>query len=247
MESIKDEWALSPLNPSVATSRLNPLAVLRKGLRTFIRLLAALGVFVVAWSLFDPHLPTLTFFDLRALLLATILIAAGIADLVNGIVPIEITYPLMLASIVRAIITGDPSFLLYWFALAIIYLFNVIGGGDVKLLMGMFGLWPHMEFFIVMEIVVIVTHLPIVLYRRFRDAEARAQVRAACIWLWLKVLDAMLGETPPQNLIRATIAQRPSGEKLSQHGDRLAITFGLAGIVYLLLMTPVGMNWNVRI
>ena len=247
METIKDEWAHSPLNPSAATSRVNPLTVLRKGLLTFIRVLTALGVFVVAWSLFDPHLPPLTLLDLRALLLATILIAAGIADLVNGIVPIEITYPLMLSGIVRAIIMGDPSFLLYWFALAIIYLFNVIGGGDVKLLMGMFGLWPHMEFFIVMEIVVIASHLPIVLYRRFRHAEARAQLHAACLWLWLKVLDVMLGETTPQNLIRATIAQRPSGEKLSRHGDRLAIAFGLAGIVYLLLMTPVGMNWTVRI
>jgi hypothetical protein len=100
-----------------------------------LRLLTALAVFLVAWSFFDLHFSPIKFFDARALMLAAILLAAGIIDRVKGIVPMEITYPLMLAGIVRAIVLSDPSFLLYWFALAIIYLFNVVGGGDVKLLM----------------------------------------------------------------------------------------------------------------
>lgn len=208
-----------------------------------LRLLTALTVFMVAWSFFDSHFPPLTFFDLRALMLGAILLAAGIIDRAKGIVPIEITYPLMLAVFVRAIALSDPSFLLYWFALAIIYLFNVVGGGDVKLLMGLFGLFPHFEFFVVMEIIIIVTHLPIVLYRRLRRAENRLYVKNLLTHVHLRAIE-MTGQTTTNELARELIVQCPSDAELSRRGDRLAIVFSLAGIVYLFLATPVGLNWH---
>lgn len=247
MQTTQDEWAVSPLNPTGTVSEVNTSTILKKAVLVCARVFAAFGVFLVGWSVFDPHLPALTFLDPRALILAAILVAAGVVDRAKGVVPTEITYPLMLAGIARAIVVGDPSFLLYWFALAGIYLLNVIGGGDVKLLMGMFGLWPHLEFFIAMEIVVIATHLPIVLYRRFRHTDARTQLRTAWIWLQVRALEVMLGGTTAPKLISTAIAERPTEEELARHGDRLAIIFALAGIVYLILMTPVGLNWNFKI
>lgn len=247
MQTRQDEWAVSPLNPTGTVSEVNTSTMLKKAVLVCARVFAAFGVFLVGWSVFDPHLPALTFLDPRALILATMLFAAGIIDRVKGVVPMEITYPLMLAGIVHAIVVGDPSFLLYWFALAVIYLFNVIGGGDVKLLMGMLGLWPHLEFFVVVEIVVIATHLPIVLHRRLRHANTRAQWRTVWVWLQIKFLDVLLGESNAYELLAAVVAKRPTEEELSRRGDRLAIAFALAGILYLVVMTPVGLNWNFKI
>ncbi len=209
-----------------------------------VRLLAALAVFLVAWSFFDSHFPPVAFFDLRALMLAAILLAAGIIDRAKGIVPIEITYSLMLAGIVRAIVLNDPSFLFYWFALAIIYLFNVVGGGDVKLLMGMFGLFPHFEFFVVMEIVVIATHLPIVLYRHLHRAKNRMFVKELLVRIHIHAIELITGQTTTHGLAHQVIAQRPSDAELSRRGDRLAIVFSFGGILYLFLATPVGLNWH---
>lgn len=216
----------------------------KKATALSLRLLAALAVFLVAWSFFDSRFPPFAFFDVRALLLAAILLAAGIVDRAKGIVPMEITFPLMLAGLVRAIALSDPSFLLYWFALAIIYLFNIVGGGDVKLLMGMFGLFPHFEFFIVMEIAIIVTHLPIVLYRRLRQAENRLFAKNLLTHAHLRAIELMTGETTTHELARQVIAQRPSDAELSKRGDRLAIVFSFAGVLYLFLTTPVGLNWH---
>lgn len=244
METTKNEWAVSPLNSDAIDMRVSHLTILKKAIIVFLRLLAACSVFLVAWSLFDPHFAPLTFLDPRAVVLAAILLAVGVIDLAKGVVPIEITYPLMLAGIVRAIIVGDLSFLLYWFALAIIYLFNVVGGGDMKLLMGMFGLWPHLDFFIVMEIVIIATHLPIVLYRHLQIGKLRAQWGTIFAWARVKLIDLTIGEATPNDLLRQAIAHRPTSEALSQRGDRLAIAFAFGGIVYLFLMTPVGLNWH---
>lgn len=212
-----------------------------------LRLLAASSVFFVAWSMFDLRFSPLTFLDVRAFAFASFLLALGLIDRAKGIVPMEITFPLMLAGVVRAIFLSDPSFLLYWFALAIIYLFNVVGGGDVKLLMGMFGLFPHLEFFIVMEIVVIATHLPIVLYRRWLHGNFRAQVQSMYHWANFRFVELVLGELTPHTLLRRAIVQRPSSETLSRRGDRLAIAFSFAGILYLFLCTRAGMNWHIGI
>lgn len=225
-------------------ARTRQLRSFKKAIGLSLRLVAALAVFLVAWSFFDSHFSPVAFFDKRALMLAAILLAAGIIDRAKGIVLMEITYPLMLASIVRAIVFSDPSFLLYWFALAIIYLFNVVGGGDVKLLMGMFGLFPHFEFFVVMEIVVIATHLPIVLYRHLHLAKNRMFVKELLVRIHIRSIELLTGQTTTNELARQVIAQRPSDAELSRRGDRLAIVFSLAGIFYLFLATPVGWNWH---
>ena len=225
-------------------ARTRQLKLFKKAIGLSLRLLTALAVFLVAWSFFDSQFPPPAFFDLRALMFAAILLAAGIIDRAKGIVPMEITYPLMLAGIVRAIVLSDPSFLFYWFALAIIYLFNVVGGGDVKLLMGMFGLFPHFEFFVVMEIVVIATHLPIVMYRHLRRTSNRMFVKELLALFHLRAIELMTGQTTTHELARQVIAQRPSDSELSKRGDRLAIVFSFGCVLYLFLATPVGWNWH---
>lgn len=247
MKTTKSEWQVTALCRAAATSRVRNRIVLKQAITVTLRSLAAVSVFLVAWSIIDSRFPPLGFMDPRALGLAVILLTAGLIDLAKGVVPIEITYPLMFAGIVRAVVVGDPSFLLYWVALAVIYLLNVVGGGDVKLLMGMFGLWPHLEFLVVMEVVVIVTHVPIVLYRRLRHAQGRAQLCYAWNWLQIRFIQLMTGEETPNALAQEAIAQRPTIKELSERGDRLAIAFALGGILYLFLLTPLGLNWNFKI
>lgn len=246
MENLRD-LARAPLNPDASVGQVRGVQRVRKASVLILRFFAALSVFTVAWALFDSRFFPLVFLDVRAFTLAAILLGAGIIDLAKGVVPIEITYPLMLAGIMRAIVVGDPMFLLYWFALAMIYLLNVVGGGDVKLLMGMFGLFPHLEFFIVMEVVILVTHLPIVLLRRLRQKNLRVQIQTVRQWVHINFIEFMLGETAPQTLVRQAIVKRPTIETLSQRGDRLAIAFSVAGILYLFLCTPAGLNWHIQI
>lgn len=242
MERAENEWQVAALNANTTVAQASRRTIFKKAITSFLRLLAALSVFLVAWSLFAPHFPPPGFLDPRALALAAILVTAGVVDIARGIVPMEITYPLMLAGIVRAVLLGDPSFLLYWLALAIIYLLNVIGGGDVKLLMGLLGLFPHFEFFVVLELVVIATHLPIMLSRRL--GQDHLYFDHAFVWIRVRVIELLAGEWTTQKLVRQVIAFRPTEQELSKRGDRLAIVFSFAGILYVFMMTPAGLNWR---
>lgn len=247
MENANKKWESMISETDAKIVKSNRFTILKTGAIVILRLCAASCVFLIAYSMFDLQFPALKFLDERALGLVVILLFAGVIDLAIGIVPIEITYPLMVAGVVRAIVLGDASFLLYWFALALIYLLNVVGGGDLKLLMGMFGLWPHLEFFIALEAVIIATHLPLIIYRRTRKKNWRAQFQFMYRWTHLKLIEIIAGETTPHKILHQAIVRRPTSETLSHQGDRLAIAFSFAGILYLFVCTPVGMNWRFAI
>lgn len=80
-------------------------------------------------------------------------------------VPNAVTYPLMLIGIVRAIALGDGVFLLYWAVFFTLWSARFIGGGDAKLLMGLFGLFPDFQLAWFVAVSVLVTGLPYLAYK----------------------------------------------------------------------------------
>lgn len=204
-------------------------------------------VFGIACSLFAPMLPPLGFLDLRAFLFAVILLVAGICDLRTGRVPAEITLPLMAAAIVRGVLLQDLSFLLAWGMLIAIYLLHILGGGDSKLLMGLFGLFPSVTFYYAFAVFWVVTHYPLLLYWRLRTSSGRARLKHFGLWTLLQPLHFLAGQMTRERLrtLPDELAQAwPSDDDLSRKGLRMAITISLGGILYLFLMTPVGLNWQ---
>lgn len=68
-------------------------------------------------------------------------------DLYQGRVPNFLTLPLMIALLGWRLIGLEIGFLFYWVGCYIFWSTGVIGGGDAKLLMILFGLFPQVSFF----------------------------------------------------------------------------------------------------
>lgn len=220
---------------------------LQRILKLVARLASAAAVFGIACSLFAPMFPPLGFPDVRAFLFAAILLVAGICDLRTGRVPAEITLPLMAAAVVRGGLLHDLTFLLAWGMLIAIYLLHILGGGDSKLLMGLFGLFPSVTFYYTFAVFWVVTHYPLLLYLRLRSSSGRARLKHFGLWVFLQPLHFLAGQmtrerikTLPDELSKTW----PSDDDLSRRGLRMAITISLGGILYLFLMTPAGLNWQ---
>lgn len=244
---LQDPWMNSPLNPESSVSFGDLHNLLQEIDALAARLLIALVVFGIACSLFVPTLPPLKFMDVRAVLLAAILFVAGIWDLQTGRVPAEITYPLMLAAIVRAIVLNDFLFLFAWGMLIAIYLLHILGGGDSKLLMGLFGLFPSITFYYAFALFWVVTHYPLLLYWRLRAPSGRTRFKHLGLWMLLQPLHFLAGQMTREritNLLNELAETWPSDDDLSRKGLRMAITISMGGILYLFLMTPVGLNWQ---
>jgi Flp pilus assembly protein protease CpaA len=84
-------------------------------------------------------------------------------------VPNIVTYPLMLIGVVRAIAFRDGTFLLYWGIFFALWAARFMGGGDAKLLMGLFGLFPDFQLARLVGASILVTGIPYLLYKYRRD------------------------------------------------------------------------------
>jgi Flp pilus assembly protein protease CpaA len=128
-------------------------------------------------------------------------------------VPNAVTYPLMLVGIVRAIAFRDGIFLLYWVVFLTLWSVHIIGGGDAKLLMGLFGLFPDFQLAWFVVVSVLVTGLPYLAYKY------RHQWR-----------------TIPRTLFWRLLTRQflPSPAEFEQDAVPYAFSFCLAGGVYLL-------------
>lgn len=84
-------------------------------------------------------------------------------------VPNWITYPLMLVGVARAMVIMDATFLAYWMILFSLWQIRFMGGGDTKLLMGFFGLFPDVQLAWVMAISILVTGLPYLAFKYRRE------------------------------------------------------------------------------
>jgi hypothetical protein len=88
-------------------------------------------------------------------------------------VPNIVTYPLIVAGLVRSAAMLDGSFLVYWVALYALLYVNSWAAGDLKLLMGLFALFPDFRLAWLIAISILVTGLPYLAYK-YRGKWGRA-------------------------------------------------------------------------
>lgn len=132
-------------------------------------------------------------------------------------VPNTVTYPLMAIGIVRAMAYRDGIFLLYWAVLFALWTARFMGGGDAKLLMGLFGLFPDFQLAWFVAVSILVTGLPYLAYK-YR-LQWRTIPRALQRVLWRLV----------------TLQFLPSQAEFEKEAVPYAFSFCLAGAVYLLM------------
>ena len=107
---------------------------------------------------------------------------------------------------------GRWYILAVWVVLFLVWKVNIVGGGDAKLLMGLFTLFPTDKFALLFGGIALVVTIPAILIRHW-------------------------GKEPfhlVQDVVRRFSAGKvlPTKEELEQQGQRYAWSFCLAGLVY---------------
>jgi Flp pilus assembly protein protease CpaA len=140
----------------------------------------------------------------------------GLDDIRIRRVPNTVTYPLMLIGIVRAVACGDGTCLLYWVVFFTLWMMRFMGGGDAKLLMGLFGIYPDFQLAWLVGLCVLITGLPYLAFK-YRSR-------------W---------RTIPRTLLWRLITRQflPSQAEFEKDAVPYAFSFCLAGAMYL--MAPV--------
>ena len=146
--------------------------------------------------------------------IAALFVQISVNDFKTRLVPNSITYPLMLIGIVRAIAYRDGTFLLYWAVLFALWTVRFMGGGDAKLLMGLFGLYPDFQLVWFVAVSILVTGLPYLAFKYRYE--------------W---------RTIPRDLFWRLITRQflPSPAEFEKEAVPYAFSFCLAGAVYLLI------------
>jgi Flp pilus assembly protein protease CpaA len=94
-------------------------------------------------------------------------------DLKTTRVPNIVTYPLIVAGLFRSLFAHDGGFLIYWIVLFALLYVNSWAGGDLKLLMGLFALFPDFRLAWLIAASILVTGLPYLAFKyreRWRGA-----------------------------------------------------------------------------
>jgi len=141
------------------------------------------------------------------------LIAIAVWDARTARIPNWLTFPVMLAAGVWRLYQQAWIILPIWVLLYVIWRVNIVGGGDAKLLMGLFALFPTYEFAFLFAVVVLVVSLPL-LYRKH--------------W-WRR--PAQMAQGVAQRISSGQIF--PTHEELHSEGQQYAWTLALPGLIYL--------------
>jgi Flp pilus assembly protein protease CpaA len=146
------------------------------------------------------------------------MIAVAVSDHRSGRIPNWLTAPVIFGvgalRLVQAI-GGDWTklgMLVAWGLVFLLWMLHFIGGGDAKFLMGLYALFPNMEFTAVLALILLVLIVPLVLMElRRRPA----------------------GESAGSAYRRVVTGQLlPTEQDLQERGRRYAWTFALPGLVY---------------
>jgi len=146
--------------------------------------------------------------------MAALFVQISVNDFKTRLVPNAITYPLMLIGLVRAIAFRDGIFLLYWAVLFTLWTVRFMGGGDAKLLMGLFGLYPDFQLVWFVAASIIVTGLPYLAYKYRRE--------------WRTIPRAIFWRLITRQFL-------PSQAEFEKEAVPYAFSFCLAGAMYLLM------------
>lgn len=130
-------------------------------------------------------------------------------------VPNWLTLPVMLAAGGYGLYEGHWSLLIAWAVLFTLWEMHVLGGGDAKLLMGLYALFPERMFILMLAESILITRLPYLIMK-----------------YW--------GRSPAELLTGGLQRLRtgnpwPTRDELQQRGCSLAWTYCLPGVVYLWL------------
>lgn len=117
-------------------------------------------------ALLDPSLQAL----LVRLALTAWLLGAAMSDIRTGRIPNWMTLPVMaLAGVYQIFFARHWIVLVIWVALFIIWELNFMMAGDAKLLMGLFALFPTLDFAMVLALGGLIELIPLLLLRYGRQ------------------------------------------------------------------------------
>jgi len=188
----------------------------RVGSQPFVRAYATLLPFaagVLAFALAFPSVLRAPF-SLVLVGISALGVWISLVDFRIHRVPNWITYPLMLAGVARAIALVDATFLIYWAVLFSLWQVRFMGGGDAKLLMGFFGLFPDFQLAWVTAVSILITGIPYLIFKY------RHQWRNIPRALFLRLITRQL---------------LPSPTEFEKEAVPYAFSFCLACIAYLVL------------
>lgn len=128
-------------------------------------------------------------------------------------VPNWLTVPLLVTVLAWRLAHLDFAFLPYWLGCLAAWFLNSLGGGDVKLLMALFGLFPRVELFYLLLLIAGVSIGVVLLARHVRARSLGAWLsRSACRLSRLKLF--------------------PSKAEMEVAGEPFTFFISLAGIAY---------------
>ena len=148
------------------------------------------------------------------------MVAVSAWDVRQQRVPNALVLPVMLVALIwqiyRLIDHGDASLyfaLVAWVILFLLWQGHIIGGGDAKVLMALFAMFPSLSFLLLFSLIKLIVTIPFVLrkYKGQRPADLIERLRA-----------------------RATSDQvLPNQQELQTHGQSNCWTYCLPGLIYL--------------
>jgi len=141
------------------------------------------------------------------------LITIAVWDMRTARIPNWLTFSVMLAAGAWRLYHQIWLILPIWILIYMIWRVNIIGGGDAKLLMGIFALFPTFDFAFLFAVVVLVVSLPL-LYRKH--------------W-WRR--PAQMAQGVAERVSSGQIF--PTQEELHTEGQQYAWTFCLPALIYL--------------
>ncbi len=141
-----------------------------------------------------------------------VLLRLGLGDLLTKRVPATVTLPWMGVGLVRALGHQDPSFLPFWLTIFGLWVLNLFGGGDAKLLMGLFGLWPDLDLLQVVILASMVFGIPLLVAKYWHTS-----VRELASRFTFRIFSLQLLPTPQE----------------LDHGVPFAYAYCFAGALYL--------------
>lgn len=184
------------------------------------RFLVALGVAWIALGLVFPEVIPNAQYPIAVLVFDLLLVWLAANDLRTRHVPNTLTYPIMAAGVVRAVWVGDPTLMIFWCVLYLMWAAHIFGGGDAKVLMGLFGLFPDMRMAWVVSLSVLATGIPYLAYKHRRTITSLQALNTAARSFGWHII---------------TLQFLPSQRQLDEEGVPFVLAFSLAGAVYLAL------------
>ena len=140
-------------------------------------------------------------------------VAVAVWDWRRAIIPNWLTLPVMLAAGGVRLYQGQTLVLAIWVLLYLVWRVNIMGGGDAKLLMSLFALFPTYEFALLFSVLVLAALTPAMIVRHWGKRPG----------------DLVIGVVSRIRLGHLL----PTQEELRTQGKQYAWVFCLPGVVYL--------------